>query len=96
MVPEKKEDVLIQKIRKLAKEVREKVKDELLKEYEKFKSQGKYPWEGMWLSPQDIGKLQERLKKKDRVVFAEVVALLFMFGVFSYIFYRLMKMVLLP
>lgn len=96
MFTEKKDDALNLKIKKLAKDVRERVKNELLKEYEKFKSQGRYPYEGLWLSSQDIEKLQERLKKRDRIVFVEVLTVLFIFSLFSYVFYRLMRMVLLP
>lgn len=96
IIPKKKDDTLTPKIRVLRKEIREKVKDELLKEYEKFKSQGRYPWEGMWLSPQAIGKLQERLKKRGKAVFIEVIILFFFFGLCSYGLYVLMGMFLLP
>lgn len=96
MVTKKKDDPLALKVVELAKEIRKKVKDEFIKKYEDFKRQGKYPWEGTWLSPQDIGKLQERMKKRDKVVFAEIIILFFVFGLFSYVLYRLMKIFLLP
>lgn len=96
MAEEKRDKDLTIKILELRKKAREKVKEELLKEYEKCKIQGTYPWEGIWLSPRDIGKVQERMKKRDKVVFVEVSTFFFVFGLFTYGLYRLMKGFLLP
>ncbi|GAN33051.1 MAG: hypothetical protein DPW20_01715 [Candidatus Brocadia sp.] len=92
----KKNDVLTLKIRELKEKTREKVKERLLKEFEEEKRRGLYPWEGIWLSPQDIRKVQETMKKRDKVIFIEIILLFFIFGFFSYVLYRLMKIFLLP
>ncbi|TVM04348.1 MAG: hypothetical protein CV087_00175 [Candidatus Brocadia sp. WS118] len=92
----KKDDALTLKIRELRERAREKVQKELIKEFEAHKTQGIYPWEGIWLSPQDIRKVQEKMKTRDKVVFLEIILLFFVFGFFSYVLYRLMKIFLLP
>lgn len=96
MAKMKKDDALTRKIRELKEKTREKVKEELLKEFEEQKRQGLYPWEGIWLSPQDIRKVQEEMKRRDKIVFIEIIFLFFIFGFFSYVLYRLMKIFLLP
>jgi hypothetical protein len=60
----------------LRKSVREKVRAEVLKEHEEAKRSGRYPWEGIWLSPAVISDAQKRLKKRDRTVFVELTLLL--------------------
>lgn len=96
MVTKKKDDPMALKVMELAKEIKKKVKAEFAKKQEDSKSQGIYPWEGMWLSPQDIRKVQEKMKERDKIVFVEIIILFIIFGFFSYILYRLMKMLLLP
>lgn len=83
----KKVDPLDQRIRDLRKKIREKVEDHLLRQYDKAQKMGKYPWEGMWLTPQDIEKIQKTMKKRDRIVFAEIIALFLLMILFSGTFY---------
>ena len=92
----KDDDAFTLKIRELREKAREKVTKGLLMKFEEFKRQGIYPWEGIWLSPQDIRKVQEKMKKRDKIVFIEVITLFSIFGLFSYILYRLIKIFLLP
>lgn len=92
----KKNDDLTLKIRELKEKIGEKVKEALSREFEEQKRAGLYPWEGNWLSPQDIRKVQEKMKTRDKVVFLEIMLLFFVFGFFSYVLYRLMKIFLLP
>ncbi|MFN3532498.1 MAG: hypothetical protein ACK41Q_08330 [Candidatus Brocadia sp.] len=96
MAKVKRDDALTLKIRELRKKAQEKAKEGLLKEFEKYKREGKYPWEGLWLSPRDIRKVQETMKKRDKIVFIEVITLFIVFGLLSYALYRLMKIFLLP
>lgn len=96
MAKVKKDDALTLKIRELKERTREKVKKELFKESEECKRQGRYPWEGLWLSPPDIRKVQERMKKRDKIVFGEIIFLFFVCILLSYGLYRLMKIFLLP
>lgn len=88
----KKDDILALKIR----EVKEKTREAFFREFEEQKRAGLYPWEGIWFSPQDIKKLQEKMKTRDKVVFLEIILLFFVFSFFSYLLYRLMKIFLLP
>lgn len=92
----KTDDALTLKIGELRNKTREKIKEELSKESEECKRQGRYPWEGLWLSPPDIRKVQERMKKRDKVVFGEIIFLFFVCILLSYGLYRLMKIFLLP
>jgi hypothetical protein len=86
----KKEDSLVFRIKDLRREIRKKMEEELLPVYKEFQQQGKYPWQGLWLKPQGIEKLQKKLKRRDKVVFVEVV-FLFLLGAFiSFVFYRIM------
>lgn len=96
MTKTKKDDALTLKIRELREKAKEKVQGGIIKEFEKHKAQGIYPWEGIWLSSQDIRKVQEMMKKRDKIVFIEVIILFSVLGLFSYILYRLMKAFLLP
>lgn len=92
----KTDDALTLKIRELRKKAREKVKGVLLKECETYKSEGRYPWEGIWLHPQDIRKVQQKMKKRDKIIFIEVLFIFFIFCFISFALYRLMKIFLLP
>jgi hypothetical protein len=96
MAKTKKDDALTLKIRELREKAKRTVQGGLIKEFEKYKIQGIYPWEGIWLSSQDIRKVQERLKKRDKIVFIEVIILFSVLGLFSYVLYRLMNKFLLP
>lgn len=84
---DKKVDLLDQRIRDFRKKIREKVEDRLLKQYDKAQKMGKYLWEGMWLTPQDIKKIQETMKKRDRIVFVEIIALFLLMILFSSVSY---------
>ncbi|MEP9411381.1 MAG: hypothetical protein HRF42_08260 [Candidatus Brocadia sp.] len=96
MVKMKKDDVLTLKIRELKEKTRKEVQEGLFRESEEYRKQGIYPWEGIWLRPQDIRKVQERIKKRDKIVFGEIVLLFFVCIILSYVLYRLMKVFLLP
>jgi len=67
-----KEDNLLNIVRNLRQDIREKVKAEILSEYDDARREGKYPWEGMWLKPELISLVQEKLKKKNKVVLTEL------------------------
>ncbi len=96
MAKAKKEDALTLKIMELKEKAREKVKKELFKEAEEYRGKGIYLWEGLWLSPPDIKKVQEGMKKRDKIVFGEIIFLFFVCILLSYGLYRLMKIFLLP
>lgn len=96
MSTRKIDDALTLKIRELRKKAREKVKEEFLKEFETYKREGRYPWEGIWLRPQDIRKVQQKMKKRDKIVFLEVLFIFFIICFISFALYRLMKIFLLP
>ena len=83
----KKKNNLVARISKIRKRIRTKVQKKVLSEYEVKKKLGKYPWEGVWLSPQDISKVQAKMKKRDRVVFAELLCLILISLLSSYILF---------
>lgn len=95
MVSEKK-DALVVNMKNARAEIKKKVEKQILKEYQEAQANGKYPWEGFWLSPHDIDKLQEKLRERDKIVFIEIIAFFSLWVLFSYGLYRLMKMFLLP
>jgi len=83
----KKKNNLVARISKIRKRIRTKVQKKVLSEYEVKKKSGKYPWEGVWLTPQDISKVQAKMKKRDRVVFAELLFLILISLLSSYILF---------
>jgi hypothetical protein len=91
----KTEDGLTLRIRDLRKEIRERIENELLEQCNEARSEGKYPWEGMWLRPQDIRKIQGIMKKRDRIVFAEIIAFFLLMALFTDGFYLFLT-ILLP
>ncbi|MCF6158406.1 MAG: hypothetical protein E3K32_07505 [wastewater metagenome] len=92
----KNNDTLVLKIRELREKIRGKVREEHLKECEEYRNLGKYYWEGLWVTPQNIKKIQKVMKKRDRIIFLEILILFIISGLLSYILYRLMKVFLLP
>lgn len=73
----KKEDKLVTSVRNLRSAIRARIREETLSEYEEARKEGKYPWEGMWLTPEQITRAQEKLKKKDKIVLFELLGLFF-------------------
>jgi len=78
----RKEDNLFNIVRNLRLDIREKVKAEILSEYDEARREGKYPWEGMWLKPEIIGLVQDNLKKKNKVVLTELSVFFFILAFF--------------
>ena len=91
-----KRDSLVIQIRELRKRISRRVEDELVKEHREAQKEGKYPWEGLWLTRQDIVKLEESLKRRNRIVFLEIVLLFLLGGFFTYGFYWIFLIFLLP
>ena len=80
--PKEKQDILFNAVRDLRLDIREKVKVEILSEYDEARREGKYPWEGMWLKPEVISLVQDKLKKKNRVVLTELSVIFFILAFF--------------
>jgi hypothetical protein len=72
----RKEDVSGMRVNDLRKTIRSQVEKETLSAYNEAISEGKFPWEGMWLTPQLISLVQQKLKKKDKTVFFELMVLI--------------------
>lgn len=85
-----KEDNLLNIVRNLRQDIREKVKEETLSEYDEARKEGKYPWEGMWLKPELISLVQEKLRKKNKVVLIELSVLFFILAFFILPFFSAM------
>ncbi|MDR4509881.1 MAG: hypothetical protein MRJ65_16880 [Candidatus Brocadiaceae bacterium] len=92
----KEDDAITKEIKEQRIKIRKKIEKELLEKYKEYLSQGKFPWEGLWLKPEDIAKLQNKLKKRDKIVFIEVLILFFFLVLLSYGLYKLMLKFLLP
>jgi uncharacterized protein YgiM (DUF1202 family) len=85
----KKEQSIYQSVRELTENIRKEVRDEISREYETARRQGKYPWEGMWLTSGDIRKVQAKLRKRDRTVFIEIIVLFALLTLFSSAFLQI-------
>lgn len=57
-------------------EIRRKVSEEIDATRKEATSAGRYPWNGMWLTPDQIEKAIRLLRRGDRVIFLEVIAVL--------------------
>ena len=90
----KKEHSIYLSVRELTKRIRKEVKDDISLQYEHAQKQGKYPWEGMWLTSQDIRKIQARLKKRDRAVFMEVIILFVFLTYLTFVFLQVIYLVI--
>ena len=77
-------------------QIREKYYPRYLQEVERKKKEGKFPFEGKWGTVGEILKLQRELKKKDKVVFIELLSLYFSLGIIIFALYLLMAEFLLP
>lgn len=91
-----KDDAITLKVKELRRKTGERVKEQISKEYEEFKNRGKYPWEGLWVSPKEAKNLQREVKKRDRIVFAEVIFLFIVILSLSFMLFRIMKVFILP
>lgn len=55
--------------------VRERYQEELAREMEHLRPEGKFPYEGKWRSLEEIRALQLLMRKKDRTIVLDLVAL---------------------
>lgn len=83
----KKRNTVSLRIRELKKDIKGKVSKEIHKRYTDALQDGKYPWEGTWLTIHEIRSAQKRLKKRDRIVFTELMVLFIVLVLFSIMFY---------
>jgi hypothetical protein len=89
----KDEDIFL-KIDDLRKKISVKIKDEASKEYREAQKSGKFPWEGMWLIPEDIQKIQKELKRKDKIIFTEIILIMFFLTFLGYILFLFLSTML--
>jgi hypothetical protein len=61
------------KIGKLRKEIARKIASELIAKFREYKKHDKFPWEGMWLTKQQIIKTQKIMKTRDKIIFIEII-----------------------
>lgn len=91
-----KQDEFVQKIKAIRDEVSQKVAEELSRERQEAQREDKYPWEGLWLTPAQIEGLIRQIKAKEKVVFGEILLILFMLLLCSWFFFRLLVLFFLP
>jgi hypothetical protein len=77
-------------------QVREKVYAKLMEEKETMARQGKYPFEGRWLTLDEIWTLRRWLRRRDLGILFELILLLVFMGFMAFLFYRLLIGFLLP
>ncbi len=95
-VRHERQDEFVRRVKAVREEVRRKVREQLSKEYEEGQKEGKYPWGGLWLKPEQIERLLQLLRARDKVVFGEILFLLFVLLVCSWFFFRLLMVFFLP
>lgn len=84
----KKANSINSRINELKKDIKGKVTNEIQERYNEALKDGKYPWEGAWLTTEEIRSAQSRLKKRDRIVFTELMVLFIILAFFAMIFYQ--------
>ena len=77
-------------------QIREEYYPKYSEEVERGKKEGKFPFEGKWGTVGEILKLQRELKKKDRIIFREILFLYLFSGIMTYGLYWLLVRSLLP
>jgi hypothetical protein len=76
-------------------QIRGKVQKDIYQDLNKYKRKNRFLWEGVWLKRGQIIKCQKQMKKRDRVVFIEILMIFFIIGIFSF-FLLILTMALLP
>lgn len=89
-------DEFVRKIKAIRDEVRQKVAEELSRERQEAQREGKYPWEGLWLTPAQIEGVIRQIKAKEKVVFGEILFILFVLLLCSWFFFRFLVLFFLP
>ena len=88
------------KIDKAIEAYRQQIREEYYPKYseevERKKKEGKFPFAGKWGTVGEILKLQRELKKKDRIIFCEILFLYLFSGIITYGLYWLLVRFLLP
>lgn len=95
-VRNERQDEFIEKIKAIREEAGQKVREQLSKEYEEAQKEGKHPWGGLWLKPAQIEGLIRQIKAKEKVVFGEILLILFVLLLCSWFFFRLLVLFFLP
>lgn len=78
------------------KQIRGKYYQKYSEEFERKKKEGNFPFEGKWVAVNEISKLQKRLKKKDRIIFYEILFLYLLTGIITWGLYQLFVWLFLP
>jgi hypothetical protein len=93
------QDAELQEILKAVEQYRQQVKAEYLTNLspalEKMAGEGKYLFEGQWLTVEEIRTLQKARKRRHRAILVELLFLFLVIVIFAYGFYRAL-LVLLP
>ena len=71
----KKNDALALKVLDLKNRIRVKLIKEMSEDLPKYEREQKFPWEGRWLRKEQIIECQKRMKRRDRIVFIEIIIL---------------------
>ncbi|MGQ3686312.1 MAG: hypothetical protein ACUBOA_15105 [Candidatus Loosdrechtia sp.] len=58
----------LQRLQKVREKIRQKVELDLVEKYESSRAHGQYSWEGLWLPSEKIKKVQDVMKKRDKIV----------------------------
>jgi hypothetical protein len=57
--------------------IKKQISNELIETFKKYSQEGKYPWQGFWLTKRHIERAQMEIRKKDRVILIEIIILFF-------------------
>jgi hypothetical protein len=83
-------------IERYRKQVREKVYARLTSEKEKMVGEGKCPFEGRWLTIEEIRTLRRWLRRRDLEILFELFLLFVCMGFIAYVVYWLLMRFLPP
>ena len=83
-------------IEKYRQQVRERVYAKLASKKEKMVGEGRYPFEGQWLTLDEIRTLRRWLRRRDLEILFELILLLAFIGFMAYLLYRVLVGFLLP
>lgn len=92
----KRDNDLVLRIKELRKEIGSRVREELQKEYDEARKEGRFPWGGLWLTRREIAWAIKKIRIRDKIVFLEVLALFLLLVFVSWIFFRVLVLLLLP
>ncbi len=89
-------DNLVARLREVRAGIRADIERDLAQEAKEARAEGRYFWEGIWVTPEEAEKLRRKLGVRDKIVSLELALLVFLLVFASYSVYFIFVHFILP